>query len=112
MRRLSLWFLAVALTSCGGQTMVRPPGGYDAITIKQRVILESLIDRYEVLPGSTLVGDRLFEGRVYYCGMGTRNRAASEVCLFLDGQDLVAYPGSVREIRATVPPGSLERSKI
>lgn len=80
--------------------------------IKQRVVLESTLDRYEVLPGTTLVGDRLFEGRIYYCGLGLRNRSPSEVCLFVEEQDLVAYPGSIREIRSTTPIGTLERTKI
>jgi len=111
MKQLGFWVLATILTGCG-QTMVRPANGYDAITIKQRVVLESVIDRYEVLAGTTLVGERLFEGRVYYCGLGMRNRSPSEVCLFLDGQDLVAYPGSIREIRATIPIEALERSKV
>ena len=78
--------LLCMLAGCG-QTISRPASGYDAVLIKQRVVLESMLDRYEVLPGTTLVGDRLFEGRIYYCGLGLRNRSPSEVCLFVEGQD-------------------------
>ena len=103
--------LALSLVACSNQITPRPVGGYDVVLLKHKVILEAAFFTNELLPGTTLVGDRIVDGRIMFCGVGYRNRQPAEVCVFIEGNDFVIWPGSSREIRVTVPQGGLVREK-
>lgn len=115
-KRLLPIMAVVAFAGCGSAltppTLIpRPANGYQALRIDQQIDFPDGSDwipqRLEA--GTVLIGDRVRNGELRYCGFAAGLFGPVFVCAVKRGQEIIFLAGvSEYELRVPVPPGAIE----
>jgi hypothetical protein len=109
------WLLGLLLVGSCSQpvaTMARPPGGYDAIRLRETVQFQSPFFVIRIPAGSVLVADRPpIGGRQYFCGIMVVNDGPRESCVSYDGSEIIFKNAYGWEYPQKLRPEAIERIK-
>jgi hypothetical protein len=91
-------------------------GSFETITFTQAVnVRDHAINTYSFSAGSTFVSDQVGpDDRTIYCGTAAINGSLFPVCIGHENPDqiTIAVGSRSKEVRRSVPPGSIRKGKV